>query len=231
MQGLWNLLGCLLNDFLHPSFQVGTLFVHLLHDLESLKNGRKVRLLLQGLLSHLKDNRNLFLVLRDALHLLELLIELLQLAAELLGIIVVVQRGLGDTVIAKTPLGHGILGFELGALVICVVVGVVEVLDLVEWVLLAHKLLKLIQLALHAHVPLVCFRKQVRFELLDLVGRVVDLHDELNVRTDLLRVVLIWAFLGRTGGKELLDSLLQFLFVPASFRGEILKSGLLGVRL
>ena len=121
-----------MNDFLHPGFQVGTLFVHLLQDLESLEHGRKVRLLLQGLLGHLKDSRDLFLVFRDALHLLELLIELLQLAVELLGIIREVHRGLADTLIAKTTLWQGILGFELDALVICVIIGVIEVLDLVD---------------------------------------------------------------------------------------------------
>ena len=75
-------------------------------------------------------------------------------------------------------------------------------------------------------------RQQVRLELLDLVGCVVDLHDELDVGIDLLRVdlALIWALLGRTGGQELLNSLLQFLLVPAGFRGEILQPGLFGVR-
>ena len=73
-------------------------------------------------------------------------------------------------------------------------------------------------------------RQQVRLELLDLVGCVVDLHDELDVGIDLLRVVLIWALLDRIGGQELLDSLLQLLLVPASFGGEILQPGLLSVR-
>ena len=67
---------------------------------------------------------------------------------------------------------------------------------------------------------------------MDLVGRIVDLHNELDVRINLLLCVLTtWALLGSTGGQELLDSLLQFLLIPAHFRGEVLQPGLLSVRL
>ena len=82
--------------------------------------------------------------MRDALHLLKLQVELLQLAIEQLGIVGEIHRGLSDSVIVQTPRGQGILGLELDGLVISVVEGVVEVLDLIDRVLNAHQLLTLI---------------------------------------------------------------------------------------
>ena len=106
-------------------------------------NHIKVRLLLQSFLSHTEDDLDSFLVLRDALHLLELLVELVKLAAELLGIIIEIHRGVGDTLIASLE-GQRIFGFEFNNLVIRVVVGVVKVLDRVDWVLSAHQLRTLV---------------------------------------------------------------------------------------
>jgi len=221
LERLWNVLSCLLDDTLHPSFQIGTLLIHLLHDLQSFQDDIKVSLLLQSFLCHGKDCLNLLLVLANILKQSELLVERFQARVEIFGLF-----SNDIWVLIAIAADRRV---QLVDIFVCIGEAIVKVLDRVDWILGTNDLFTIVKLTLHTLVSLLRLRLQVLLETFHLLRRLIQLQNQLDFVIDIAKAIAAAIGCGICREK-LLDGLLELLLTRiGSGWGTALQSGFLRV--